>query len=579
MEKKVLENLLNQVQKPGRYLGNEWNVVKKNLSRVDIKFALCFPELYEIGMSHLGFKLLYHLLNDKENIVCERAFAPGIDMENLLRKNGLPLFSLESKRALKDFDIVGFSLAYEMTFTNAINILELSGIPILQKERTSSDPLVIAGGVTSFNPEPMSDFIDLFVIGEAEEVIFELIDKFKALQKKNSRSELLKELAKIKGVYVPSLYKVEYNEEGTLKLFEPVDKSVPNKIEKRLIKDLDGLKYPVNQIVPIIKIVHDRISLEIMRGCPNKCRFCQARVLYHHKRERSLSNVFKLSLESRRRTGYEEISLLSLSSGDYSDIKKLITNLSDEFESQGMSVSLPSLRIDKAFYEFPHLLKKAGTRGLTFAPEAGSKRLRDAINKNINIDHLQEVASKLFNAGWKRIKLYFMIGLPGEEEEDLRAILDIVHNLKGSLTVSLSSFIPKPHTPLQWSQMKTLDQLRDKFIFLKENVRKTKKIKLDFHDSNLSLLEAVVSRGDRRIGKVIYSAFKKGARFDAWGEHFKFDYWIESFKECSLEPAFYAYRKRSYEELLPWGHINTGISKEFLVKESENSSALLNIVS
>ncbi len=570
MDKVVFEKMLGEVQKPGRYIGNEYNSVKKDLSGVDIKFALCFPEMYEIGMSHLGFKLLYHLLNERADIACERAFAPAPDFEELLRKNNLPLFSLESKRPLKDFDIIGFSLSYEMTFTNVLNMMDLAGISLFAKERGEGDPLIIGGGVAAFNPEPIHEFFDLFVIGESEEVIFEIIEEYKKHKKKTKKRDLLKALSKIKGVYVPSLYKAEYNADGTLASLKPTNSAAPAVIEKRMINDLDKSFYPEKQIIPYIRVVHDRASLEIMRGCPNKCRFCQAWVIYHHKRERSLPRIVELSGKSQRLTGYDEVSLLSLSSGDHSEISGIIGRLADEFKAKGVCISLPSLRIEEAVREFPEVLKKLGIRGLTFAPEAGTPRMRKIINKNIDIAHLEETAGQLYKSGWRRVKLYFMIGLPGEGEEDLKGIVRIVHKLKGNITLSISSFMPKAHTPFQWRAMDSPDELENKFLFIRNKI-KSRRVKISFHDKRLGSLEAVFSRGDRRLAGVIYEAFKNGAKFDSWSEHFKFEAWQDAFKKTRTDPGFYIYRKRGYEEILPWAHIKTGISTEYLIKESRDA--------
>jgi len=533
----MLEKLLEQVEKPARYIGNEWNAVRKDLGSVDVKFALCFPDLYEIGMSHLGFKLMYHLLNEQEDVACERVFAPWTDFEELLRQNSLPLFSLESKTPIKNFDIIGFSLAYEMSYTNVLNMLELGGIPIFTSQRGEKDPLVIAGGVATSNPEAMSDFFDLFVIGEAEEVALELIDKYKSFRKKVARRKLLEILSEIKGVYVPSL-----NHAGK------------KRIEKRIIKDLDKSFYPTKQIVPYIKIIHDRISIEIMRGCPNKCRFCSATRIYHPVRKRSIPKILELAEETQRQTGYEEISLLSLSSGDYPRINELLVSLVSKFKRKGISLSLPSLRIEEALKSIPETLKQMTLKTFTFAPEAGSERLREAIGKNINLNHLYETADKLYKTGLRNIKLYFMIGLPDEKDEDIKDILNIIHKLKGNISVSISPFIPKPHTPFERNSMEKAEMLKDKAIFLKHGV-KNRKVKLDYRDPDLSFMEGVLSRGDRSLGRVIYTAYRKGAKFDSWGERFNIEKWLESFNECGIDPGFYVYRKPDSEEILPWSHV------------------------
>lgn len=560
-----IEELLSQVRKPGRYLGNEWNSVKKDLNKVAIKFALVFPDLYEVGMSHLGFKILYHLLNTKEDIACERVFAPDIDLEDLLRKEDLPIFTLESKEPLFNFDIVGFSLAYELNYTNVLNILELGKVPLKSKDRTKRGPLIIAGGPSSFNPEPMSDFIDLFIIGEAEEVIFEVIENIKTSRAKPdyNKTDLLKKLCMIRGVYVPAFYEASYNKDSTLNNLTPLHKDAPTIIKKRTITNLDASFYPTRQIVPYISIIHDRASIEIMRGCPHLCRFCQARVLYHRKRERSLDTILRLAQETIEDTGYEEVSLLSLSSGNHSQIIQLVNNLIDRFKSKGINVSLPSLRVDKILKEFPTILSRIKRSGLTFAPEAGSKRLRSIINKKIDIDELRPAIESAFNSGWKRIKLYFMIGLPTESYEDIddmvKEIYSILKKIKRiHVNVSIAPFIPKPHTPFQWEGMMKEDELNKKREYIKDKI-KSKRARLKFHDTKTSLLEGIFSRGDRRLNNVILRAFKKGRRLDSWIEHFDYEAWMEAFKEEGVDPHFYIYRKRTFQENLPWKHIDCGI--------------------
>lgn len=550
-----LEEVLGRVRKPGRYIGNEWNAVRKNLANTSVKFALSFPDIYEIGMSHLGFKLLYHLLNDIKDVACERVFSPGIDLEEALRKESLPLFTLESKEELLNFDIVGFSLAHELNYTNLLNILDLGRIPLKREARANEHPIVIAGGPSSFNPEPVSDFIDLFLIGEAEDAILEIVECVKQAKKREpDRLTLLKELSQIKGAYAPAFY-------DSTKL-----------IEKRTIENLDAAYYPTEQIVPNISIVHDRVAIEIMRGCPNLCRFCQARNLYHPKRERSLEKILSLSEESIKKTGYEEISLLSLSSGNHSQIIEIIKSLIERFREKGISISLPSLRLDKIIREFPALLSAIKKSGLTFAPEAGSACLRRIINKNIDLNELQPIVERASSAGYRRIKLYYMIGLPGETYEDIDKIIEAIHNIltknrSMQINVSINSFIPKPHTPFQWEAMEQEEELKKKINYIKDHVKK-RRANLKFHDTRLSVLEGVFSRGGKDLGRVILRAFRKGCRFDSWKEHLKFESWIESFREEGIEPNYYIYKKRGFQENLPWDHIGCGMSKDYLMKEA-----------
>jgi len=572
-----IEELLGRVQRPGRYLGNEWNAVTKDLDKACVKFALCFPDLYEIGMSHLGFKLIYHLLNEKKDIACERVFSPAADLERILRNESLPLFTLESKKRLAAFDVIGFSLSYELNYTNMLNILDLAGIPLLAKDRGERHPLIIAGGPSTCNPEPISDFIDFFVIGEAEESLPEALDIVKSYKKRRDldRTEFLKEICRIDGIYVPSLYKAEYNNNGTLKSFNPIFKDAPLTINKRSIGNLETSFYPTKQIVPHISIVHDRVSVEIMRGCPNLCRFCQARVLYYHRRECSLDRILKLAEESIKETGYEEISLLSLSSGNHSQIVRIISFLIDKFKRKGINVSLPSLRIDEVLKELPGILSRVKKSGLTFAPEAGSERLRRVMNKHIDIKELESAVEAAAGSGWRSVKLYFMIGLPTETHEDIDGIVDIVQRLLHKnrnlhINVSIASFIPKPHTPFQWARMETREALNDKFRYIKERI-KTKRAKLKFNNTNISVLEGVLSRGDRRLNAVILRAFNKGCRLEGWLEHLDSDKWLEAFKEEGIDPDFYLYREKEYGETLPWDHINFGITKEYMVEEARKA--------
>ncbi|MDD5174546.1 MAG: TIGR03960 family B12-binding radical SAM protein [Candidatus Omnitrophica bacterium] len=561
-----LKELLMQVQKPARYIGGEWNMVKKDWTADRVKVLLAFPEVYEVGMSYLGLKILYGILNKRDDCLCERVFSPWADFEDILRKNRMSLFSLESRRAIKEFDIIGISLAYELNYTNVLNLLDLGGVPIRSSERGEDDPIVIAGGPACYNPEPMSEFIDAFVIGDGEEVVCEIIDAFKL---NLNRGKLLKELAKIPGVYVPSLYETAYNNDGTIKSFLPKEKDLPRKIQKRVVKDLDNSFYPTDQIVPYIQIVHDRIMLEIMRGCKHACKFCQAGTTYRPRRERSKETILRIAKEAYSNTGYEEITLLSLSSGDHSCIREIIEELNGGFKEKGVSVSVPSLRIEDILSKLPALISQVKKSGLTFAPEAGSECLRKVISKNIDMERLMEALRESYRSGWRRVKLYFMIGLPTEKEEDLENIAKLLYkvsNLKREIdgkdahvTASVNAFVPKPHTPFQWEPMESIDTLSVKKGFLRDSV-KSRMVELDFNSFRMGYLEAVFARGDRRLSGVIYEAWRRGARFDGWKERFSFDLWLESFKEKSLDPDFYASRRRDRDEIFPWDFIDIGFS-------------------
>ena len=575
-----LDELLLTVQKPGRYVGGEWNAVRKPWIEDKVKVLLAFPDVYEVGMSYLGMKILYGILNNRDDCLCERVFSPWPDFEKVLRENKINLFSLESRKPLKEFDIIGFSLAYELGYTNVLNILDLGGIPVRSSERSDGDPLVIAGGPSCYNPEPMAEFIDAFIIGDGEEVVAELVETYKGASlpagRQGSREKILRELAKIEGVYVPSLYKVEYKEDGTIKRFGPVDDNVPIKIKKRIVKNLDNAFYPTKQVVPNIQIVHDRLAIEIMRGCKHACRFCQASAAYRPCRERSKDVVLKLAKESYGATGYGEISLLSLSSGDHSHILDVIEELNREFNEKCVSISVPSLRIEDVLKDLPTLISKVKKSGLTFAPEAGSDRMRRILNKNIKMERLLEAATEFFKNGWRRVKLYFMIGLPEEEEGDICGIVDLIYeisNLKrkvdnrpAQVTASVNLFVPKPHTPFQWQPMDIRESYELKRDLLKKSLR-SRTAELDFHPFNMSCLEAALSRGDRRLAAVIHDSWKYGARFDSWQDIFNFDIWLKVFEENKLDLKFYTGRKMSFDEILPWDFLDMGASKSFLLKE------------
>ncbi len=584
MINKDVEKLLLKVQKPGRYVGGEMNSIIKDKSKVDVRFAFCFPDVYEVGMSHLGMKILYSLFNSKEHIWCERVFAPWIDMEEQMRKNNIPLYALESGDPLSDFDFIGFTLQYELSFTNILNMLQLGGIPVKSEDRKELKNIVCAGGPCACNPEPIAEFIDLFFIGEGEEVDLEVMELYRECKKNNeSKQQFLIKAAQIKGVYVPSLYNVEYNNDNTIKSVTPTN-NAPEKIEKRLIMDMDNCYYPDNFVVPMIEIVHDRAMEEIFRGCIRGCRFCQAGFLYRPVREKSPDVINNQCHTLCNNTGYDEVSLSSLSSSDYTKIEELLTKLTDWSKDEKVSISLPSLRVDGFNDEIISKIKTVRKSGLTFAPEAGTQRLRDVINKNVLEDELMQTCSKAFNGGWTKVKLYFMIGLPTETDEDVCGIADLGQKVvnayyncenrpkgKGvSVTLSTSSFVPKPFTPFQWEPQDTEDSLKAKQQLVKDSI-KTKKITYNYHDSSTSFLEAVFARGDRRLCKVMELAHKKGFHFDGWSDCFNLDNWLQLFEECGIDPAFYANRRRSFDEVLPWDHIDYGVSKEFLINECKKA--------
>jgi len=575
----ILDEILPKVAKPSRYAGNELNSVKKDKKEVKVHIALAFPDVYEVGMSHLGLRILYHLLNEREDVYAERVFAPWVDMEDILRQRGIPLFSLESRTPLSEFDIIGFSLQYEMSYSNVLNMLELAGIPILSSERKDGDPLVIAGGPCAYNPEPLAEIIDLFVIGEAEESILELVDLYIDWKESSGkRSEFLERASQIPGIYVPSLYRVTYAEDGTVKEICPVREGVPERVKKRFIQDLDRAYYPTKLIVPYIDIVHDRAVLEIFRGCTRGCRFCQAGMIYRPVREKSVERLVDIAREMIEATGYEEMSLSSLSTSDYSELKRLVEILADEFKECGVGLSLPSLRIDSFTLDLARKIMEIKKSGLTFAPEAGTQRLRDVINKGVTEEDLLDSVRGAFEAGWNSVKLYFMIGLPTETYEDLEGIADLAHKVvdvyrevKGKskglrVHVSTSTFVPKPFTPFQWEAQIPLREIEERQKFLKKRL-KNPHIAYNWHDGRLSFLEAVFARGDRKLNMVLKKAREKGCRFDGWSEIFDFEKWMEAFDEVGVDPGFYANRQRPEGEIFPWEVIDPGIERRFLLQE------------
>ncbi|HEX2926023.1 MAG TPA: TIGR03960 family B12-binding radical SAM protein [Ruminiclostridium sp.] len=585
MSVKLSDALLKSVEKPSRYTGNEWNSVIKDPKSVNMRFAFCFPDSYEVGMSHLGMKILYHLLNEREDCYCERVFAPWTDMEEKMRQNNIPLYGLESKDPIKDFDFVGFTLQYEMSFTNIINMLDLAGIPLTSEKRSDSDAFVCAGGPCAYNPEPLADVIDFFMMGEGEEIINEVMDAYgKWKGTGRSRQEFLEDIVKIEGIYVPAFYDVTYNEDGTIRTFEPKRTHYPSKIKKRIIKDMDKAYFPDKIVVPYTDIVHDRIMLEVFRGCTRGCRFCQAGFIYRPVREKSHGRLIELAKKLEESSGYEEISLTSLSTSDYTELHELTTGLIDEMEEKKVNLSLPSLRIDSFSLDLMEKAQKVRKSGLTFAPEAGTQRLRDVINKGVKEEDLLNAVSLAFNGGWSGVKLYFMLGLPTETLEDVEGIADLAYKVvnvyknvpkekkgKGlNVTVSTSSFVPKAFTPFQWEAQDSRESLNEKQMFLKGKIR-SKQVTYNYHENRLSLLEAVFARGDRKTCKVLLKAWELGCKFDSWGEHFKFDVWMRAFEECGVDPYFYATRKRGYDEVLPWDHIDIGVSKKYFINESKKA--------
>ncbi len=573
------EKILEKVYKPARYLGIECNVIKKDLDSVSLRFALCFPDLYEIGMSHLGFRIIYGLLNDIEDVACERVFMPDEDLERLLREDNIGLTTLESGKPLSEFDVIGFSLSYELLFPNVLNILELSGIPLYAKDRNNKHPLIIAGGYSVINPEPMADFIDCYLIGEAEEILPVVIDKIKSAKAKGvDRKKLLRELSLVQGVYVPGLWRVEYNSDKTIKSILPVDNSLPPKIKKCLVSDFNNSFFPERWLVPYIQIVHDRVILEIMRGCPNKCKFCQARSVYYPYRIRKQERVIKLAQSLLKSSGYGEISLLGLSCGDHPQIQQILSQLVSLCKDKGIGVSLPSLRIKDHIAGIPALLARIKKSGLTIAPEAASERLRKVIDKDIDMEQLLLVVENAYKSGYRRIKLYFMIGLPTETKDDLKKIVDLAANLAvkrkqlcgrlGEITLSISTFCPKPHTPFERVAMSKLEEIKEKQSFLRSYLRNPKDsgvnfsiaraIKIDFHYAEKSLIEAVLSRSGREASALIHAAFKLGARGDSGKHKFNFDVWREAIDKSETDTSFYVNRNIGQSEILPWEHIDLG---------------------
>ena len=586
MEKVDLKRILKKVEKPARYLGNEINAVHKDTSNPElVRYAHCFPDLYEVGMSHLGSHILYDVINKEEGVFCERVYALQVDMEEKMRENNIPLFGLESRESIRHFDIVAFTLQYELCYTNILNMLDLAGIPLLKEDRKEGDPFVLVGGSCAYNSEPMTDFIDAALLGEGEEMNIEVINEYKAWKKSGEpREKFLERIAKIEGVYVTSFYDVEYNEDQTVKSVTPNRECANPHPRKRIIRDMNKVEYPERFIVPYIDTVHDRIVLEIFRGCTRGCRFCQAGMIYRPIREKNFARLKEILEKLIKTTGYDEISLVSLSTSDYSQLAELTDYLVEEYASKNVGISLPSLRLDNFSMEIANKIQKVRKSGLTFAPEAGSQRLRDVINKGITEEDLTRASRQAFEMGWNNIKLYFMIGLPTENYDDLDGISDLayevvdiykdVHNgkFKGkfNVTVSTSTFVPKPFTPFQWNPQDMKSSVIEKQRHLVRKL-KNRNITYNYHDSDTSLMEAVFARGDRRLGKVLLRAHELGAKFDGWDEHFDLEIWKQAMEECGLDISFYAHRTRELDEVFPWDHIDVGVSKKFLIREAEKA--------
>ncbi len=583
--KEKIEKHLLEVQKPSRYIGGEVGSIIKDKSKVDVRFAFCFPDTYDIGMSHIGMKILYSLKNARENFWCERCYAPDVDFEKIMRENDIPLYALESLDPIKEFDFIGFTMQYELSYTNVLNMLDLAGIPVFAKDRTEElTQIVVAGGPCVCNPEPLADFFDIFILGEGEEVNLELMDLYNEMKKQGAnRLEFLKKAAQIEGIYVPRFYNFEYKEDGTIEKMT-VSENAPEKITKRIIKDFDNVFYPENFVVPFTEIVHDRVSVEVLRGCIRGCRFCQAGFIYRPFREKSPDTIYKETKCLCENTGYDEVSLASLSTSDHSQIDEMLTKLIDYTAGERVNLSLPSLRVDNFTEELLEKIKKVRKSGLTFAAEGGTQRLRDVINKNVTEEEIMSTCKIAFEGGYSSVKLYFMMGLPTETDEDIIGIADLAQRIldlyysienrpKGrspQISVSCATFVPKPFTPFQFEPQDTREEIERKQKLLLDSV-KSKKIKVSYHDPDVSQLEAVLAKGDRRLCNVVYTAWKMGCKFDSWSEHFKFDVWLEAFEKCGINPAYYANRKAEYDEILPWDHLDYMVSKEFFIRENKTA--------
>ncbi|MBQ2466761.1 MAG: TIGR03960 family B12-binding radical SAM protein [Lachnospiraceae bacterium] len=587
------DDILMRVDKAARYIGNEFNSVKKDLSQIDIRFAMCFPDVYEIGMSHLGIQILYEMFNRRSDTYCERVYSPWPDLHAIMKEEKIPLFSLETQSPIRDFDFLGITLQYEMCYTNILQVLDLSGIALFQKDRAEEDPIVIGGGPCVYNPEPIADFFDLFYIGEGETVYNQLLDLYKSMKADGSysRAEFLHEASKIPGIYVPSLYDVTYNEDGTIASFTPVYEDVPKKVKRQVVMDLDDSPYPMKPVVPYVRATQDRVVLEIQRGCIRGCRFCQAGMIYRPNREKSLEVLRDYAIQMLENTGYDEISLSSLSSSDYTQIEDLVNFLIEECNKRKINISLPSLRIDSFSLDVMSKVQDINKSSLTFAPEAGSQRMRNTINKGLTEEDIMNGAELAFQGGWNKVKFYFMLGLPGEEEEDMRAIPELSNRVaalyydtvpkekrhgKCQITMSTSFFVPKPWTPFQWARMYEPNEYLRRAKIVNDTMKEQlnhKSLSYQWHQADVTVLEGIFARGDRKLSKAIAYAYEQGCFFDAWGEYFDYQKWLDAFAACGIDPDFYTMREREITEILPWDFIDTGIRREFLEHEWEQAKA------